>query len=221
MKKIIILMGVPGSGKGTQARKLATRYGYAHISTGDLLRALDADPNADPDDKKMLADTMKTGKLVPNELTFKLAFKEIEKNLQAEKGVILDGAIRSVEQAEEYQKFFEKNDVQDEVIVIEIKLSDESSWNRLTKRKVCPSCGFILPYSPENELKTTCPECGGELIVRKDDNPETIKQRIADQGNNAIGPILNYYKDKGALISLDGEKSIEDVDGEMVKILEQ
>ena len=214
-------MGVPGSGKGTQARKLATRYGYAHISTGDLLRALDADPNADPDDKKMLADTMKTGKLVPNELTFKLAFKEIEKNLQAEKGVILDGAIRSVEQAEEYQKFFEKNDVQDEVIVIEIKLSDESSWNRLTKRKVCPSCGFILPYSPENELKTTCPECGGELIVRKDDNPETIKQRIADQGNNAIGPILNYYKDKGALISLDGEKSIEDVDGEMVKILEQ
>ena len=214
-------MGVPGSGKGTQARKLATRYGYAHISTGDLLRALDADPNADPTDKQMLADTMKTGKLVPSELTYKLAFKEIEKNLQIGKGVILDGAIRSVEQAEEYQKFFEKNNVQDQVIVVEIKLSDESSWNRLTKRKVCPSCGFILPYSPENELKTACPECGGELIVRKDDNPETIKQRIADQGNNAIGPILNYYKEKGALISVDGEKTIEEVDGEMVKILEQ
>ncbi|OGH91275.1 MAG: hypothetical protein A2479_02035 [Candidatus Magasanikbacteria bacterium RIFOXYC2_FULL_39_8] len=214
-------MGVPGSGKGTQARKLATRYGYAHISTGDLLRALDADPHADPADKQMLADTMKTGKLVPNELTYKLAFKEIEKNLQAGKGVILDGAIRSVEQAQEYQKFFEKNNVLGEVLVVEIKLSDETSWNRLTKRKVCPSCGFILPFSPENELKKQCPECNGELIVRKDDNPDTIKQRIADQGNIAIGSILDYYRDRDVLFSVDGERSIDEVDEHMSKLLEE
>lgn len=218
MKKIIILMGVPGSGKGTQARILKQKFNYGHISTGDLLRALDADPNGDPEDKKMLAD-MKAGKLVSDSLIYRLAFQEIEKYLNNNHGIVLDGAIRNVEQAKKYQEFFTEKNVANEVIVLEIKLSDETSWNRLTKRKVCPSCGFILPYSPENELKTKCPECGGDLIVRKDDNPETIKKRIEDQGNQAIAPILNYYRDLGVLVSIDGEKNIDKVDEEVCKIL--
>lgn len=218
MKKIIILMGVPGSGKGTQARILKQKFNYGHISTGDLLRALDADPNGDPEDKKMLAD-MKAGKLVSDSLIYRLAFQEIEKYLNNNHGIVLDGAIRNVEQAKKYQEFFTEKNVANEVIVLEIKLSDETSWNRLTKRKVCPSCGFILPYSPENELKTKCPECGGDLIVRKDDNSETIKKRIEDQGNQAIAPILNYYRDLGVLVSIDGEKNIDKVDEEVCKIL--
>ncbi len=218
MKKIIILMGVPGSGKGTQARSLKQKFNYGHISTGDLLRALDVDPNGDPEDKKMLAD-MKAGRLVSDDLIYKLAFQEIEKYLGNDQGIVLDGAIRNVEQAKKYQEFFTDKNVADEVIVLEIKLSDETSWNRLTKRKVCPVCGFILPYSPENELKTECPECGGELIVRKDDNRETIKKRIEDQGNKAIAPILNYYRDLGVLVSIDGEKNIDNVDEEVCKIL--
>lgn len=218
MKKIIILMGVPGSGKGTQARKLSQRYNYGHLSTGDLLRALDADPNGDLEDKKMLAD-MKAGNLVSDFLIYKLAFKEIEKYLNNNQGVILDGAIRNVEQAKKYQEFFTDNNLLNEILVIEIKLSDETSWNRLTKRKVCPTCGFILPYSPENELKKICPECGGELIVRKDDNPDTIKKRIAEQGNVAIQPILEYYKSLGDLITIDGEVHIDEVDKEIEKIL--
>ena len=212
-------MGVPGSGKGTQARNLAKKFGYAHISTGDLLRALDLDPLADPEDKKILADTMKTGKLVPNELTYKLAFKEIEKQLATGKGVILDGAIRNLEQAQEYQKFFSKNNLQNELVVIEIRISDESTWNRLTKRKVCPNCGFILQYSPGNELKIKCPECGGELIIRKDDSPETIKRRISEQGNVPIKPILDYYRELGLLVSVDGEVDIDRVDEEIDKLL--
>lgn len=211
-------MGVPGSGKGTQARILKQKFNYGHISTGDLLRALDADPNGDPEDKKMLAD-MKAGRLVSDDLIYKLAFQEIEKYLDNDQGIVLDGAIRNVEQAKKYQEFFTDKNVADEVIVLEIKLSDETSWNRLTKRKVCPACGFILPYSLENELKTECLECGGELIVRKDDNPETIKKRIEDQGNKAIAPILNYYRDLGVLVSIDGEKNINKVDEEVCKIL--
>ncbi|HQF57103.1 MAG TPA: nucleoside monophosphate kinase [Candidatus Magasanikbacteria bacterium] len=218
MKKIIILMGVPGSGKGTQARILKQKFNYGHISTGDLLRALDADPDGDLEDKKMLAD-MKAGKLVADDLIYKLAFKEIEKYLNNNQGIVLDGAIRNVDQAKEYQKFFIKKNVADEVIVIEIKLSDETSWNRLTKRKVCPSCGFILPYSLENELKIDCPECGDKLIIRKDDNPDTIKKRIEDQGNKAIEPILNYYQELGLLVNVDGEKNIDKVDEEVCKIL--
>lgn len=218
MKKIIVLMGVPGSGKGTQARKMAAKYGYAHISTGDLLRALDVDPQGDSGDKKMLAN-MKAGKLVPDQLIYKLAFKEIEKNLQLGKGVILDGAIRNLEQAKEYQKFFIKNNLPGEMEVIEIKISDESSWNRLTKRKVCPKCGFILPYSLENESKTKCPDCSGELVVRKDDNPEAIKQRIIDQGNHAIKSILDFYRELGLLVTVDGEVNIDKVDEEIERLL--
>ncbi|OGH86290.1 MAG: hypothetical protein A2493_02865 [Candidatus Magasanikbacteria bacterium RIFOXYC12_FULL_33_11] len=218
MKRIIILMGVPGSGKGTQARKLVQKFAFAHISTGDLLRALDADPNGDKEDKVKLAE-MKAGKLVSDDLIYKLAFAEIKKNLDAGKNVILDGAIRTVEQAKKYEEFFSSIGMSEEVIVIEISLSDETSYNRLTKRKVCPACGFILPYSKENEMKTDCPECGEKLIIRSDDNPETIQKRIKEQGNVALQPILEYYREKGELFSVDGEKDIEAVDGNVIQLL--
>ena len=211
-------MGVPGSGKGTQARKLVQKFGFAHISTGDLLRALEADPKGDKEDKAKLSE-MKAGKLVSDDLIYKLAFNEIKKNLDAGKSVILDGAIRTVTQAKKYEEFFASIGMEQEVVVIEIKLSDETSLNRLTKRKVCSACGFILPYSKENDLKVDCPECGEKLIVRSDDNPETINKRIKEQGNVAIQPILEYYREKGELFSLDGEKDIEEVDGEVVELL--
>lgn len=214
MKKIIILMGVPGSGKGTQAKKLAQKYGYGHISTGELCRILDADPNGDPADKAMLAG-MKAGKLASDELIYKLAFKEMGKYLDADRGVVLDGAIRNVEQAKKYQEYFVNKNLQDEVVVLEIKLSDETSFNRLTKRKLCKSCGYIIPYSLENEKKTTCEKCSGELYVRSDDNPETAHKRIVEQGNGAIGSILDFYHTLGILISVDGEPSIVEVEREI------
>ncbi|MFA7314830.1 MAG: nucleoside monophosphate kinase [Candidatus Magasanikbacteria bacterium] len=218
MKKIIILMGVPGSGKGTQARKLVQRFGVAHISTGDLLRSLDSDPNADKEDKAKLAQ-MKAGKLVSDDLIYKLAFAEIKKNLDINKTVVLDGAIRTVEQAQKYEEFFVSLNLENEIIVIEIKLSDATSYNRLTKRKVCPACGFILPYTKENDLKIDCPECGDKLIVRKDDNPETIEKRIKEQGNVALAPILDFYREKGLLVTVDGEKNIDEVDEVVVDLL--
>ncbi len=207
-------MGVPGSGKGTQAKKIAQKYNYGHISTGDLLRALDADANGDLEDKQKLAE-MKSGKLVSDELIYKLAFKEMDKYLDAGKGVVLDGAIRNIEQAKKYQEYFVNKNLQDEVVVLEIKLSDETSFNRLTKRKLCKSCGYIIPYSQENEKKITCEKCGGELYVRSDDNPETARKRVVEQGNSAIGPILDFYRALGTLVSVDGEPSIVDVEKEI------
>jgi len=207
-------MGVPGSGKGTQAKKIAQKYNYGHISTGDLLRALDADANGDPSDKQKLAE-MKAGKLVSDELIYKLAFKEMDKYLDNGQGVVLDGAIRNVEQAKKYQEYFVNKNLQDEVLVLEIKLSDETSFNRLTKRKICKSCGYIIPYSSENEKKITCEKCNGELYIRSDDNPETARKRVVEQGNSAIGPILAFYRDLGILVSVDGEPPIEEVEKEI------
>ncbi len=220
MKRIIILMGVPGSGKGTQARKIVEKNGYAHISTGDLLRALDKDENADPIDKQKLAD-MKAGKLVADDLIYKLAFAEMDKNLDAGKGVLLDGAIRNVEQAKRYQEYFKDKGLLGEILVLELSLSDETSLKRLTKRKICSSCGYILFYSLENEKKTKCPECDGELVVRDDDNPESAKKRIVEQGNVAIQPILDYYRELGVLETIDGELRISEVEKDLFKILEK
>jgi adenylate kinase len=220
MKKIISLMGVPGSGKGTQAKKIAKNYGYGHLSTGDLLRALAKDENADPEDKKKLEE-MKAGKLVSDDLIFKLAFKEIEKYLEENKGVVLDGAIRNLDQAKKYQEFFTDKNVADEVVVVEVALKDETSFNRLTKRRVCSACGFILPYTKDNELLTACPDCKGELIIRKDDDPEVIKKRIIEQGNDAIKDILDYYNNLNLLVKVDGEKSIDEVEIEIKEVLEK
>jgi adenylate kinase len=211
-------MGVPGSGKGTQARKLVERHNLAHISTGDLLRALDKDVNANPEDKQKLAD-MKAGKLVADDLIYKLAFSAMDKNLDSGRGVLLDGAIRNLEQAKKYQEYFNNKGLGSEILVIEISLSDETSFNRLTRRKICPSCGFILPYSLENESKFDCPECSGKLIVRDDDNPESARRRIVEQGNSALKPILDYYRDLGILKTVDGEVNIDKVDEEIEKII--
>lgn len=218
MKQIIILLGVPGSGKGTQARLLVDRYDYGHISTGDLLRALAEDDAADPADKQMLQD-MKEGKLVADTLIFKLAFAVMEKYFAEGCGVVLDGAIRSVEQAKAYQNFFKEKGKEKDVIAVEMKLDDETSFLRLSKRKVCESCGNIIPYSPDNDAKTICDQCGGNLVVREDDNPETIRKRIEEQGNNRLAPIVSYYEDLGLLYRVDGSKAIPDVDDQIEDIL--
>ncbi|MBU0597330.1 nucleoside monophosphate kinase [Patescibacteria group bacterium] len=218
MKKIIILMGVPGSGKGTQAKKISEKYNYGHISTGDLLRVLDSNPGGDVDDKKMLQD-MKEGELVADELIFKLAFGEIKKYLDQGKGVVLDGAIRNLLQAKKYQEFFEKENVANEILVLEIALSDEESFNRLTKRRVCVECKEIIPWIPSTYNLKECLKCGGELKPRTDDDPEVAKKRILEQGNEAIWPILDYYSNLGLLSRIMGENSIDEVTKEIDKMI--
>ncbi|MDP2692464.1 MAG: nucleoside monophosphate kinase [bacterium] len=196
MKKVIILMGVPGSGKGTQAKILAEKFEYGHISTGDLLRKLADDPEADLGDKMMLED-MKEGKLVNDELIYKLAFSEMEKFFIENKGVILDGAIRTVEQAERYQRFFEEKGVDNNIMVVDVNISDEVSLKRLLHRKET------------------------SMSIRTDDHLKIMKKRIEEQGNEAIKPILYFYESLGLLKRVNGERSIEDVNESIIEILDQ
>lgn len=218
MKKIILLMGIPGSGKGTQARKLMEQFGYVHISTGDLLRGLEQNPSADPEDKRMLQE-MKAGKLVSDVLVLKLTFAAIEKALAEGHGVVLDGAVRTIAQAQAFEQFVEERELKHDAIVIDIALSDETAVKRLTKRKVCSSCGHIIPYAPDNEHKMICEKCGGALVVRADDNPETIAKRMQEQGNTVMQPLIDYFEQKGMLVRVNGEKSIDDVDTEVQQLL--
>lgn len=189
-------MGVPGSGKGTQAEIIAKKYKYAHISSGALLRNLSTKTDLDLEEKKMLEE-MKKGNLVPDRLVYKLVFTEIENNLGRGVGVVLDGAIRSVGQAERFQKFFDEKGLSDEVIVIDVGISDKTSMERLMFRK-------------ENSLH-----------VRGDDNLETMKKRIKEQGNEANRPILYFYEGVGTLNRVNGERSIEEVNKDIIEILEK
>jgi adenylate kinase len=218
MKKILIFIGPPGSGKGTQAKLLAQKYGFRHISTGDLLRALAIDNTATEKQKQALGE-MKAGKLVPDWLIYELAFATIKSSLEQGIGVVLDGAIRNLEQAQKYQEFFEQNSWQDEVLAIEVALSDDEILNRLTKRRVCKNCGEIIPYLPATKDLTVCPKCGGELVYRQDDKPSVIEVRIREQGNATILPIADFYQKLGILKIVDGQQSIEAVFANIEKII--
>ncbi|MEK7624777.1 MAG: nucleoside monophosphate kinase [Patescibacteria group bacterium] len=188
MKKIIIFLGAPGSGKGTQAKNLAKKFGYFHLSTGELLRALGQKADLSAEEKKEL-ENLKIGHLVSDELIYRLAFEKLGSLFENNHGVVLDGAIRSLDQAKEYQKFFKSKGKMDEVIVIEVAISAEESLKRLTARQ------------------------------RTDDNPETINRRLRVQGNEAIAPIRNYYQALGLLRKVDGMKSIQEVFKEIEKVL--
>lgn len=218
MKKIIIMIGPPGSGKGTQAKKIAEKYNYRHISTGDLLRALALQPQLNATEKEAVAQ-MKAGNLVSDNLIYKLVFDKIEADIAAGRGVVLDGAIRNLEQANGFQKFFAKKKLEDEILALEIYLSDEDSFNRLTKRRACSVCGEIVPWLSEFKKIKKCPKCGGELQIRQDDDVKIVKERIAKQGNNALAPLINFYQELGVLKKIDGNQTIEDVENDIGKVL--
>lgn len=218
MKKIVVLLGIPGSGKGTQASFITEQFGHRHISTGVLLRRLDADPAADPADKAKIA-AMKSGHLVDNELIYRLVFREIAQEIAAGRGVILDGAIRNLEQAEQYQKFFETSGLANEVQAIHLAMPDEVSIERLSHRGVCSQCNFIITHSGSGELETRCPKCQGPIVKRPDDEPAVVRERLRDQGNAALKPLVDFYADHKVLATIDATEDIEHVAAAITKVL--
>lgn len=204
-------MGPPGSGKGTQANRLGAFLNFKHISSGDLVRRMLASDSADAKEKKEVAKS-RQGILVADWLIYKLVFKEIEKNLQAGQGVILDGVIRTLEQAKEFFKFFVEKKWLEEVKVVWISLSDKDAMERLTKRRVCVKCNEIVAYLPETKDLSVCPKCNGELVIRQDDNVETLTKRLEIQGTAAQQPILEFFRAKGVPVAeVDGRPAIDKV----------
>lgn len=204
----IILLGAPGAGKGTQAKRLSAKYNLLHISTGDIFRE---NIKNSTDIGKIAKSYIDKGQLVPNDVTVEIVKQRLEQEDCKNQGYLLDGFPRNIEQAIELDKF-SKIDV-----VLNVDVDFNKLINRITGRRVCPKCGASYHVTTLNG-ETKCKECKTELIMRDDDNEETVIKRI-EVYNKQTAPLIEYYEKQGKLAVVDGNLEIEETFKQIVKIL--
>ena len=203
----IVILGAPGAGKGTQAIRLAAKYGIPHISTGDIFRA---NIKGGTEIGLIAKSYIDKGQLVPDEVTVRIV-KERLAEKDCENGYLLDGFPRTVAQAEALDGISKV----EAVINIDVPLG--KLLRRITGRRLCGKCGASY-HVDTLEGKTVCQKCGGELIQRADDNEETVKTRL-DVYTNQTAPLVEYYKNNGVLVNVNGDAGIEEVFSEIVEKL--
>ena len=211
----IILMGLPGAGKGTQASEIVKKFPIPHISTGDMFRKAIKD---ETDLGKEAKSYMDRGELVPDEVTVGIVKERISED-DAKKGFLLDGFPRTIEQAEALNNIMSELDRNIDA-VINIEVPEEELMNRLTGRRICEKCGttYHLVFNPP-KVDGVCDIDGGKLYQRKDDNPETVSNRLSVNVKQSK-PILEYYNNKGVLKNIDGSKDIDEVTDDVIDILD-
>ena len=202
----IIMLGAPGAGKGTQAKKIAAKYQIPHISTGDIFRA---NIKNGTELGKKAKTYMDQGLLVPDELTCDLVVDRIQQP-DAANGYVLDGFPRTINQAEALQKGLEERGLKlDKVINIDV--DKNILVKRLSGRRVCKNCGETYHIDNKPTLKDgVCDKCSGEVIQRADDNEKTVLDRIEVYEKQTF-PLIDFYKNLGLILTVDGTLSIEDV----------
>ena len=210
----IIMLGAPGAGKGTQAKQIASKYEIPHISTGDIFRA--NIKNGTELGKKAKA-YMDQGALVPDDLTCDLVMDRIAQD-DCERGFVLDGFPRTIPQAEALTNALNKIG-QSMDYAIDVDVPDENIVNRMGGRRACVGCGatYHIVYSPTKE-EGKCDTCGGELIIREDDKPETVQNRLSVY-HEQTQPLIDYYTNKGIIAEVDGTVDMKDVFDAIVEIL--
>lgn len=210
----IIIMGLPGAGKGTQAAKIIKKHSIPHISTGDMFRL--AIKN-ETDLGRQAKAFMDQGELVPDEVTVGIVKERLSQS-DVKNGFLLDGFPRTVEQAEALNNIMtELNSQIDQTIYVEVP--EEELMNRLTGRRICETCGatYHLVFNPP-KAEGICDLDGGKLYQREDDNPETVQNRL-EVNIKQTAPLLDFYKGLGVLATVDGSKDIEEVFEEVDAIL--
>lgn len=211
----IIMLGAPGAGKGTQSERIGQKYGLPQISTGDIFRA---NLSAGTELGLKAKTFMDAGELVPDELTCDLVVDRISKE-DCANGYILDGFPRTLAQADLLTKVLAQSG--DKVdFAVNVDVPDESIIARMSGRRVCGKCGkpyHIVNMPPKTE--GVCDNCGGELIQRKDDQAETVKNRLIVY-HEQTQPLIDYYEQQGCLVTVDGTKDIDVVFEDIIAALE-
>jgi adenylate kinase len=210
---ILIFLGPPGSGKGTQAKILAEKKGLPHISLGDILRE---EVRAASEIGLKAKSFMDLGNLVPDELSIELTRQRISRG-DCQKGFIIDGFPRSMGQAEALAKMFAERRLKlDRVIYF--KIDEAEVVKRLSGRRSCKNCGAVYhTVSKPPKVEGKCDLCGGDLSLRLDDQPEVIKTRFEVYARTTQ-PLIDYYKQQGVLLEIDANQPIEQVFQQLVKV---
>lgn len=210
----LVLMGLPGAGKGTQAERIVEKYGIPHISTGDMFRAAMKEGTELGLKAKSFMDK---GELVPDEVTIGIVRERLSK-ADCQKGFLLDGFPRTVPQAEALENLLV--DLNREIhYVINIDVDKSILMERLTGRRICKDCGatYHLIFNPPTS-EGVCDRCGGELYQRADDNEETVQNRL-DVNIKQSKPLLDFYGTKGTLRTIDGQQDITKVFTDIEQLL--
>ncbi|SEU01317.1 adenylate kinase [Salinibacillus kushneri] len=213
----LILMGLPGAGKGTQAEKIVEKYGIPHISTGDMFRSAIKEGT---ELGKKAKSFMDKGELVPDEVTIGIVRERLGKP-DCKNGFLLDGFPRTIAQAEALENLLD--DMNSKInYVLHIEVPKEKLVDRLTGRRICPKCGatYHVEFNPP-EVDGKCDIDGEKLIQREDDQPDTVKNRLEVNMDQAK-PLLDFYDEKGYLVTIDGDREIDqvfqDIDEKLGKI---
>lgn len=206
----IVLFGIQGSGKGTQGKILAETYGLKIFETGSELRKLSKENSPLAQKVKSIIEA---GNLVPNEVVMEIV-ENFMNQLAPNDQVLFDGIPRKKDQAESLQKLFEKHGRS--YIGIHLTLSENDALGRLTTRRMCEQCKTIYPAAYTQE---TCEKCGGKLITRSDDNPESIRNRFK-AFNEETTPVIEEYKKSGKLMEINGNQPIVTVTEQLEQILD-
>ena len=210
----IVMLGAPGAGKGTQAKMIAEKYGIPHISTGDIFRAnIKNGTELGMEAKKY----MDQGQLVPDELTVRILLDRVAKE-DCRAGYVLDGFPRTIPQAQVLDEALTK--LGDQIdFAIDVKVPDENIIRRMSGRRSCGGCGatYHLEHIPPKK-EGICDTCGGELTLRDDDKPETVKSRL-DVYHKQTQPLIDFYSAKNILRTVDGTMDMKDVFAAITAIL--
>ena len=210
----IIMLGAPGAGKGTQAKRIAQKYTIPHISTGDIFRT---NIKNGTELGKKAKEYMDQGLLVPDELTCDLVMDRIQQD-DCKNGFVLDGFPRTIQQAESLDaalsKIGQKMDY-----AIDVDVPDENIVNRMGGRRACLSCGatYHVEFNP-TKAEGVCDACGAQTVLRDDDKPETVQKRLTVY-HDQTQPLIDYYKKQDILKSVDGTQPMEAVFDAIIAIL--
>jgi adenylate kinase len=211
----IIMLGAPGAGKGTQAKMIAEKYAIPHVSTGDIFRANIKEGTELGKEAKQYMDK---GLLVPDELTVKILLDRVAKD-DCKNGYVLDGFPRTIPQAEVLDNAL--NELGDKIdYAIDVDVPDENIIKRMSGRRACLACGatYHIEHIPP-KAEGICDTCGQELVLRDDDKPETVKNRL-NVYHEQTQPLIDFYTAKGILKTVDGTVDMKEVFGAIVSILE-
>ncbi len=210
----IIMLGAPGAGKGTQAKKIAEKYGIPHISTGDIFRA---NIKGGTELGMKAKSYMDQGQLVPDDVTIGMLLDRISED-DCAKGYVLDGFPRTIPQAESLTKALEERGEKMDYAV-DVDVPDESIVTRMGGRRACLKCGatYHIAFNPP-KAEGVCDHCQEALVLRDDDKPETVQKRLTVY-HDQTQPLIDYYKKQGILATVDGTKELNAVFQDIVAVL--